>query len=170
VLIVTAAATMAVAMPDSAAERARKSADAHLEKGRKVLAEVAKQKTNAARLQTLDRALYFLRRSRTLATAHQGEAIESLRANVARDLSRALLDQAEIYYVRKSLSLAEKRVKEALAIDPKDRRAHGLTERIDHAKKTDIYDGLGTAAIQRIRDRRAATGLPLRDRGITTRR
>jgi hypothetical protein len=170
VLLVTAAATIAVAMPDTAAERARKSATAHLEKGRELLADVAKLDTNAARLQSLDRALYFLRRSRTLLTGREGEAFDSLRADVSRDLVRALLDQAEIYYVRKSLSLAQKRAKEALAIDSEERRALELTKRIDTAKNTDIYEGKGTVAIQRIRERRAAAGLPLRDRGISTRR
>lgn len=157
--------------PDTAADRAMKRATADLEKGDEQLSKVSKLKSNAEKLQVLDRALYFLRKAHGVVPQGEEEAVVTLRARVAKSLVRALDDAAEIYYVRKSLTLAQKRNEEARAINSQDPRAHTLSEKIAEAKETDIYELItGETAIQRIRDRRAQMGLPLRDRGPATRR
>jgi hypothetical protein len=94
-----------------------------------------------------------------------------VRTDASRSLVRALDDEAEIYYRRKSLSLADKRVDEALGIQRDDPRARNLAAMIAAAKSTDVYDGnVGAVAVDRIRARRIAAGIPLRDRGIGNRR
>ncbi len=170
VVTLSALATLALAVPDESAKRSLAIATANLEKGDVLLAEVSALKTNASRLATLDRALYFLRRARKVAVAGEPQ-FERIRGDASRSVVRALGDEAEIYYQRKSLSLAQKRAAEALAIDPADSRARNLIGRIEAAKSTDIHSNdMGSTAIGRIRERRAAAGIPLRDRGIGSRR
>jgi len=146
-------------------------ATAQFEKGHELLGSVFNEKTNAARLQLLDRAVYFLRSARSTASKQSPDLMAPLSGKVDDDLVSALDNEAEIYYVRKSLNLAKKRATEALSIQPGESRAAGLLRRIREAESTDVYEGSnGIAAIQRIRDRRAAAGIPLRDRGVSTRR
>lgn len=165
-----AVSSFASATPDPAAERRLASATISLEKGDRLLGEATKVKTNAGRLNALDRSLYFLRRARTLAPAGESR-FATVRTSASTSVVQALGDQAEIYYQRKSLSLATKRVDEILAIDANDPRARNLAGMIASAKSTDVYaGGVGTVAIQRIRERRAAAGIPLRDRGLGGRR
>jgi hypothetical protein len=169
--VVSATAMLASALADPAQDRITAQAAANLDKGRNVLAEDRTDHTNAVRLQTLDRALYFLRRSRSLAVAGRSGRLDDVRTDASRSLVRALDDEAEIYYRRKSLSLADKRVDEALGIQRDDPRARNLAAMIAAAKSTDVYDGnVGAVAVDRIRARRIAAGIPLRDRGIGNRR
>lgn len=151
--------------------RRLESAASNLEKGRRELTRVARADTNSERLYALDRALLFLRRARTTALKSNALPYMNLRENVDDDLVAALNAQTEIYYGRKSLNLAEKRNTEAISVDPRDPQARIYTDLIAEAKSTDIYtEYQGSVAVNRIRDRRADVGLPLRDRGIATRR
>lgn len=170
-LVLSAAATFALAGPDQSAERALKAASASLEKGTDLLAASSKDRSNAARLDTLDRSLYFLRRARKQASGGAGASFDTVRADASQSLVHALDDQTEIYYRRKSLPMAQRRIDEALAIDPSDARARNLNTLVAAAQSSDVYsDNIGTVAYQRIHGRRAAIGVPLRDRGPGMRR
>jgi hypothetical protein len=79
--------------------------------------------------------------------------------------------EADIYWRRGSLKLARERVTSALAIDARDSRAVNLALLIKEAEATDIYTReQGSQFVDRIRQRRADAGLPLRDRGVSLRR
>lgn len=156
--------------PDSATDRTFKLAETHLLKGNDQLQRVSQEKTNAARIDVLDRAIYFFRRARTVAANQAEPRFAELRSGTDARLVRALDDQAEIYYARKSLWLAEKRVKESLSILPNDPRSAALLEKITTAKNTDVYDQYGNVPLHQIRNRRFGTGVPLRDRGPGLRR
>jgi hypothetical protein len=168
-LVLAAVATFALAGPDEDLKRTLAQSAANLEKGEALLAETSKPGTKAERLQTLDRALYFLRRARTLAVVGQ-PLFDTVRADASRSVVRALDDEADIYYSRSSLSMAGKRVQEALAIDPTDTRTRTLADKIEAAKSSDLYgEDVGGIELQRIRERRRIA-VPLRDRGIGRRR
>jgi len=153
------------------AERQAKRIRAHLKRGEQKLALVPELQKNAARLRTLDRSLYYLRKARTISAKQKGAEFSALTEKVNPVLVRALVDQASIYYARTSLKMADKRVDEALSIVPEDASALRLKKAIRVARETDIYEQFqGTAAINRIRARRAAAGIPLRDRGAARRR
>jgi len=158
------------AQSDAAQDRAMRLVAAQYQKGHDELAKVQSINSNTGRLHTLDRAIFFLRSARKGVSKNAPDAISDIRRNVDLDLANALNDQSEIYYTRKSLPLAEKRATEALAVIPGNARAAMMLRRIETAKERDIYDDLGTVAVRRIRDRRAAAGLPLRDRGLSNRR
>ena len=169
-LVLVAVALPALAGPEAAAERQAKRVRAHLARGEQQLAKVPGLKKNSTRLKTLNRTLYFLRKARKISTKEKGEQFSKLTEKVNPVLVRALVDQGSIYYTRKSLKLADKRVDEALSIVPDDSRALRLKKAIRVARETDLYDQFdGTVGISRIRDRRAA-GVPLRDRGVSRRR
>jgi len=171
VLCAAAGSVTWAAADDTTTDRTMKLVAANLEKGQELLNQARKEKTNGAKLDALDRALYFLRRAHSTTPKGEADASGVLRRDVDATLVRALDDQAEIYYARKSLSLAKKRDQEALAIDRQDARARVLADLIYQVESTDIFTAYqGTIAIQRIRDRRAAVGMPLRDRGLTGRR
>ena len=157
--------------PDPSASQKIRLATANLERGREQMATATTLKTNARRIDTLDRALYFLRRARAVTLPSTDSAVIEVRKDVESNLVQALDSQAQIYYSRSSYSLAKKRLEESLAIDPQDSQAQRLSEMIKDAESEDIYDKIqGRAAIDRIRERRAAAGMPLRDRGIANRR
>lgn len=163
----------AFALPEPGPNRDRdmKLAQAHYEKGRAELGKVPALGTNARRLATLDRALYFLRRSRSVAMKAADPYFNDLTARVERDLVRALDRETEIYYERSSLSLARARNSEALALDPQDGPARNFAVMINAAENVDVADKYpGSVADRRIRDRRAAAGVPLRERGVGRRR
>ncbi len=167
ILVAVAPPALAGAKED---ERQAKRVRAHLARGEQQLAKVPGLKKNSTRLKTLNRTLYFLRKARKISTKEKGEQFSALTEKVNPVLVRALVDQGSIYYTRKSLKLADKRVDEALSIVPDDSRALRLKKAIRVARETDLYDQFdGTVGISRIRDRRAA-GVPLRDRGVSRRR
>jgi hypothetical protein len=163
------AATFASATPDQDLRRTLAQSAANMEKGDSLLAETSKLHTNAERLQTLDRALYFLRRARTLAVVGDPQ-FDKVRTDASQSTIRALDDEADIYYWRSSLTMAGKRVQEALAIDPTDTRSRALGDKIAAANASDLYEDVGGIELQRIRERRRITGIPLRDRGVGRRR
>lgn len=124
--------------------------------GQAQLDAVAKANSNASRLKRLRRAkLYF----------------ERAKADGVDGLVETLNRLAGLYYSRKSLPLAEKRNAEALKLKPADKRALALQAAIRQAKEKDIYESVdGVVGIDRVRARRLATGVPLRDRGVARRR
>ncbi len=139
----------------AAAVAAGKREQRYVKLGQAQLAGADKSKSNSSRLRRLRRATYYFKRA-----GKDG----------VPDLVRTLNRTAALYYDRKSLSLAEKRVKEALKLAPKDKDALALQAAIKKAKETDIYDSVGTVAINRVRARRLAAGIPLRNRGLAKRR
>ncbi len=164
-----------VAWPDAKADRDFKLASAHLEKGRGELGRVRSLDTNARRLDALDRAIYFLRRARTVTSAAIAKGppapFADLQKAVESELLRALNEETMIYLGRKSLSLAAARNAAALALAPRDRDALYWATRIESARNRDVFETFdGSVAIDRVRARRAAMGVPLRDRGIGNRR
>jgi len=166
VLCVAGGAT-AWSAPITASDRQLKAAVADTEKGRDQLDRLLDANSNSSRLYRLDRALMFLRRSRvSTAKSPTTEGVARVRAETDRLMVRALTRAAEIDYSRRSLSRAEKRIDEARTIDPMDARVRVLHDMILEAKTHDVYtDFAGTVALQRIIDRRATFGAPLRDRG-----
>jgi hypothetical protein len=161
----------ATAMTAPAQDRETRLMEAQLERGHNELSRVADLTSNAARLQTLDRAIVWLRGARAIASRRAGREYFEARRQAESDLVEALVDESSVYLDRKSLPLARKRAREALDVTPYDPRAIGMLAQIDRAERTDIYDAsTGNVAIQRIRERRAAAGLPLRDRGVANRR
>ncbi len=168
-LVVLAAAAPAETTGKAARDFAR--TQAHLEKGRMTLAKLEEAVSDAPRLQILDRALYFLRRARALAIANAEPEFRAVEAEITPLLVDTLNRQTAIYYGRKSLPLAKKRNAEALALAPKDKPALALAAAIEKADKEDIYESVtGLVAIDRVRARRLAMGVPLRDRGLARRR
>jgi hypothetical protein len=135
------------------------------------LSAAGDQRTRAASLNKLDSALYHLRGARTIALRDRDDRYDTLQALVDCQLVQALNAQAAIHYERGSNSLAMKRLKEAAAIAPDDPRTCNLTVAVLHKQNADPYASTqGTTAINRIRDRRAVSGPPLRERGIALRR
>jgi len=170
---VAASSTWASQPPviSKADERRLQPGKENFEKGRKELARVAEATTRSRKLYALDRAATFLRRARTTALKSDAPPYLHLRANVDEALVDALNGQTEIYIARSSLRQAEKRNTEALSIAPRDLQARIYTDLITEAKSSDLWtDYQGTIAIERIRDRRADFGLPIRDRGVSRRR
>jgi len=99
------------------------------------------------------------------------DAFLAVRRQINADLVAAFVAESEIHYNRGSLPLAKKRAADALELDPQDSRALNLMVMIRAAETTDIYTRYqGSAAIDRIRARRAAAGMPLRDRGAARNR
>jgi len=156
---------------DTAAERLLKDATVHLQKGEHELDRERRFVTPAGRLEVLGRAIRFLRQAQLETDKGTGEMFESVRVDVRRDLVRALDRQAAIFFERRSLTNAKDSTAAALELDPQDSWALNLSAMIQDAESTDIYEKYqGTAAVTRIRERRAASGLPLRDRGVSQRR
>ncbi|MCZ6787127.1 MAG: hypothetical protein O7E54_08180 [Planctomycetota bacterium] len=139
----------------TAAVAAGKREQRYVKLGQAQLAAADKSKSKSSGLRRLRRATYYFKRA-----GKDG----------VPDLVRTLNRTAALYYGRKSLSLAEKRINEALKLAPKDKDALALQAAIKKAKATDIYDSVGTVAINRVRARRLAAGIPLRNRGLAKRR
>ncbi len=113
-----------------------------------------KAKSNAQRLRAVRKARYYFKR-----------------AQATPELVRALNLETGVYYSRKSLSLAKKRNAAALKLAPKDKHALRLRDAIEKAAKKDIYESVdGIVSVNRVRSRRLAAGVPLRDRGVARRR
>jgi len=124
----------ATAWPSDLTTRDREKFTAQfLEQGKKRLSFVSSQDGNAARLNKLDRALSALRRARTEALKCKSERCEQLREEVDKNLVRTLDDEAEIFYVRRSLPLAKERVTEALDVAPYDERSMNLLQRVEYS-------------------------------------
>ena len=104
-----------------------------LERGTKTLCLVSSKDGNAAKLNKLDRALSSLRRARTEASKCTGDRCDQIREEVNKRLVRTLDDEAEIFYVRRSLPLATERLTEALEIAPYDERSSNLLYRVKYS-------------------------------------
>lgn len=104
-----------------------------LERGTKTLCLVSSKDGNAAKLNKLDRALSSLRRARTEAAKCKGDRCDQIREEVNKRLVRTLDDEAEIFYVRRSLPLATERLTEALDIAPYDERSSNLLYRVKYS-------------------------------------
>jgi hypothetical protein len=169
--VVAASAAAASAAPSTENDRIFRLATTRLEQGEHEMSRVRTFTTSTAKLQALDRAIVRLNQARTVAWSGDGPTFDALREFSYYDLVRAYDDEAQIYFERKSLSLARDRTNQALSLDPTDARALNLDVMVRAAAETDIYDANnGATQVNRIRDRRAAMGLPLRDRGISLRR
>jgi hypothetical protein len=173
-LVLAAGAAVLAAGPLT--DTQRKSAEAYLETAREKQARVAQLESYSGRLNTLDSAIYNLKRARSIVVSRDGEIAADLRARVDDALVDALLDQAEIYYVRKSFALARKRIADALAIESGNQRALSLADRVVTAESRGLFDDetFGTVAARRILQRRnigvpvngRLAGVPLRDRNV----
>ena len=169
--VATALAAAAFAGPPTTADQQLKLATTRLEQGEREMSQARAFTTNAAKLQAFDRAIVRLRQSWTAAWTGTGASFEAVQEYSFAQLVRAYDAEAEIYFARKSLSLASERNQQALGLDPNDSRALNLAVMIRAAQDADIYDvNQGQKALDRIRDRRADSGLPLRPRGVATRR
>lgn len=145
------------------AENDRKLVTALVEKGQAKIDRIQKLKSNAERLQSLDSALYFLRRGRNITKSTASSSVSMLRADVDASLVRALNAETEIYYARQSLSLAKKRNAEALDVDSDNARALELKEMIRTAENTfEFGPDQHSIAAQRVRDRINSRGFGLR--------
>jgi hypothetical protein len=89
--------------------------------------------SNAARLNLLDDAIVALKRARGYAYRSRSMGGE-MRCAIDAKLVDALDDQAEIYYVRRALPTAMKRVNFALEVDPSDARSRQLLSMIWNAE------------------------------------
>ncbi len=157
--------------PDPAEFEKLTTASARLEAGEHQITLARSATTTASRLDAWRKAVTLLRQARVDAWAGTSASFYELQTFAYYDFVRALDGEAETYFARKSLSLAKNANNEALSIAPTDSRALNLALMIRAAEETDIYDpNQGAAAVERIRARRAAAGMPLRDRGISTRR
>ena len=169
--VAAALAAAASADPPTESERLFRLASTRLEQGEHEMSRVRALSTNSAKLQALDRAIVRLRQARAAAWSGTGSTFEALRDYSFAGLVRAYDGEAEIYFARKSLSLASERNQQALDLDPNDSRALNLAVMIRAAQEADVYDvNQGQKALDRIRARRAEAGMPLRPRGVATRR
>jgi hypothetical protein len=165
------AALAAPAAAETQADRDLKSATTRLEKAELIMSRAAKYERKAAQLYAYEQAVLLLIDARRTAAHWAGPAFESVWDDAASGLVRAYDAQAEIYYYRGSLPSARRHNEAALAIDARDIRARNLKVMIEAAEETDILDkSVGDVALGRIQERRAAAGMPLRERGVTPRR
>src|SRR5262245_25764300 len=95
-------------------DRYMRPAMADLSRGQELLEKADSDDSNAARLRSLQRARYFLRRAQIAAARGVGGGFVAVGQSIDRALVRTFVDEAEIYYLRQSLPLARKRVMEAL--------------------------------------------------------
>jgi hypothetical protein len=164
-------AAAALGGPDTAVAERLATASARLQAGEHQMSLARSATTSAARLDAWRQAVTLLRQARIAAWTGNGASFETLQTDAYYDFVRALDGVAETYFARKSLSLAKDANDEALSIAPADPRALNLAAMIRSAEHTDIYDpNQGATAVERIRARRAASGMALRDRGIASRR
>jgi len=162
-LLALIALVAAGAEPDRTTARA----EAHLKRGQQAL-DAAKAAKGAGRFHAFGRAVYFLGQSNELATK-AGNA--KLLGEARKGLVDALIGRGAAYYERKSLPSAKADVLRALQLDPKSARAQALLAAIRKAEDEDIFESVeGVVGIDRVRERRLAAGVPLRDRGVARRR
>ena len=167
--LVLAAAALAPAA-ETQADRDLKSATVRLAKAERIIVRARDYERDAAKLYAYDQAANLFIGARKTAAHWSGPAFESVWDDAASGLVRTYTSQAEIYYNRGSLPSAKRQNDAALAIDPMDGRARNLKVMIEAAAETDILDkSVGTVALDRITERRAAAGMPLRERGVTPR-
>jgi hypothetical protein len=153
------------------AESDLKFATTHATQAERQMTRLRVMTTPAGRLAVLDRAIDLLQLAWSDASGRQTDKFIAVRRRINADLVTAFVGESEIHYQRGSLPLAKRRALDALELDPDDSRARNLIVMIRDAEATDVYDrNQGTAAIDRIRARRAAAGMPLRDRGAARNR
>ncbi len=148
-------------------------ANKYLKQGERIVDSAKKVDRDAERIRVLRRSRWYFRRSRTLAGDALARADVTLRTRILktqRAATRALVgvldDEAAYLIGRGSYAGARKRLAEALKLIPGHPRSRGLLRLAEDAESVDIYErNDGTAAIRRIRARRAAIGAPLRNRG-----
>ena len=163
-----------VAPADSASASSSTSADRvrrYLERGEKVVALAERETRTARRLQVLERALRTLDRARALrgTQSTSGERLPS-DAEIDRATLHALNSIARIHLDRGALIPARDVNRRALALRTPSVQALTLHAEIHKRLLKDLFDDKGIAAIQRVRERRAAAGAPVRDRGRARRR
>jgi hypothetical protein len=163
-LLVLAAAVSA----DTPADRTLALARAYLKRGLEAVEAANSARTAGQRLHALARADFLLGRADGLAAKAGDLGLES-RARVA--LIDARIRKAAAYYERKSLPSAKETVLQALALDPSNAAAKALLAAIEKAEDEDVFDSVdGVVGIDRVKARRLAAGVPLRDRGVARRR
>jgi hypothetical protein len=125
--------------------------DASLTAAKRAIVASDKLVSDHQRLRLLERALVSLRNTDD-ATQTRIDALTRI---------------ARIHLERGSVQLAKRYNSEALNQPIANLQALLLVTDIHLAEVTDIYEVIeGQTAIDRIRDRRAATGAPIRDRGV----
>lgn len=155
---------------DEAGQKALRNVEAHLTRGQEQLDKESKQDANAAKLRTLDRALYFYERAEKLAGDRDETEFDAPETKARTKRVEALNRQARIHFERKSLDRAEEKAKAVLELDKDNALAKATLELIRKERDEDVFDELGNTAIDRIKARRRAAGIPLRDRGRARRR
>lgn len=164
------AAAAAPALAETQADRDLTGATRQLEKGEHILSLAAAYERPAAKLYAYEQAAETFVQSRRTAAHWSGPAFESVWNDASAGLVRAYDGQAEVYYDRGSLTLARRQNAAALEIDATDDRARNLKVMIEAAEQKDILDKAnGQTALTRITERRAAAGMPLRERGVPVR-
>jgi hypothetical protein len=168
--LVLAAAAYAPAA-ETQADRDLNTVTNQLARAERIMTRASAYDRKAAQLYAYDQAAQMFIGARRTAAHWSGPAFESVWDDAGTGLVRAYDAQAEIYYYRGSLPSARRLNQAALEIDAQDARARNLSVMIQAAEETDIFDKVqGTVAVDRIVERRAAAGMPLRDRGVSTRR
>jgi hypothetical protein len=153
------------------AESDMKFATTHVEQAEHQMTRLRVMTTPASRLAVLDRTIELLQLAWSDASGRQTDKFIAVRRRINADLVTSFVTESEIHFKRGSLPLAKGRALDALELDPDDSRALNLIVMIRDAETTDVYDkNQGAAAIDRIRARRAAAGIPLRDRGAARNR
>jgi hypothetical protein len=160
-------ALAAVLASGAEADRTLARAQAHGKRGREALAKAVGTE-GSARLHALRRAVYFLSRAEELAAKTTDV---KLKGAARRSLVDALVKQGAAHYQRRSLPRARASAERALALDPSNAKAKALLAAIRKAEDEDIFESVdGVVGIDRVRARRLAAGVPLRDRGVARRR
>ena len=168
--LVLAAAASATAVTETQADRDLKTVTKQLEKAEGILNRAGRYERKAAQLYAYDQAAVLFTSARRGAARWSGPAFESVWNDAGSGLVRAYDAQTEIYFDRGSLTQAKRLNESALAIDATDFRARNLKVMIEDMERTDILDkDVGQVALDRIRQRRADAGMPLRDRGVPVR-
>ena len=115
-----------VRSPDVSDRERATRARADFARGANASSRADRATSNAARLNLLDDAIVALKSAR--GHAYRSRSLEGIEMRCAIDakLIDALDDQAEIYYARRALPTAMKRVNFALEVDPSDARSREL--------------------------------------------
>jgi tetratricopeptide (TPR) repeat protein len=170
--LVFAAAAFAPAFADTTqADRDLKTVTSQLERAERILSRAPHYDRTAAQLYAYDQAAKLFMNARRTAAQWASPAFQTVWKDAGHGLVTAYVGQAEIYFDRGSMESAKKHNAAAIAIDPTDGRARNLDVMIEEAEETDFFDKYqGQVAIDRIRARRAGSGMPLRERSVATRR
>lgn len=172
-LLVTFFCACVLAVPASAESQQRKDRVRTLvDRSHALHQELKKTASPTRKLSLLDRELDLLRRANGIVRVYEAaDKYGSLAQTIERRLIAALNAKTRIYIKRGALPQAVKANRAALSYRMTSVEALQLRHVLSSIASKDLFEEYeGQASIRRLRDRRAAGGSAVRDRGLARRR